>query len=436
MTRTLFLFVLGLCVPSAASAETPTPIVGFRVEGDSKVTDETLEYLSRMEVGDLVTEAQRSELERALVSSELFKSVAVRYEPAPGGVVVVATLDDKHSWIVMPTLYVLSSTWAVGAGFAENNLFGENKKLLLYAQLGSINSFFVAAYVVPSFRGTKLTMRLDTYLQRKQYEEYANPTDDPQSTALARVSTHGFLNVGAALGWNFRWWLNSEARVRGARVTYRDAHVPDDRTMSLAVPSPNGLDLTAQLRTTVDRRHHHYGVTDGHYAQLSLELPMLGLTTYDYAAVSARVWLSWALWYEHEFELRTYGNVGYHLPFHDEFTLGAATDLRGYLSEQFRGDTRVLARAEYSIPIARWRSFSFRALGFADSGYIGFHFTDPTQRDYLPGHVGTGWFRNDVGGGLRIYFRNIVLPLLGLDVGYGIENRSPTLYFQVGLTDL
>jgi hypothetical protein len=28
-----------------------------------------------------------------------------------------------------------------------------------------------------------------------------------------------------------------------------------------------------------------------------------------------------------------------------------------------------------------------------------------------------------------------VLPLLGLDVGYGIEGKSPELYFEVGLTD-
>jgi hypothetical protein len=28
-----------------------------------------------------------------------------------------------------------------------------------------------------------------------------------------------------------------------------------------------------------------------------------------------------------------------------------------------------------------------------------------------------------------------VLPLLGLDVGYGIEGRRPEVYFEVGLTD-
>jgi len=89
------------------------------------------------------------------------------------------------------------------------------------------------------------------------------------------------------------------------------------------------------------------------------------------------------------------------------------------------------------VPLFRWRWFSFRALGFLDSAYTGFHFTGSrSDRDYLaPEHAGQGWFRNDIGGGIRIYLNNIVLPLLGLDVGYGIEGKSPELYFEVGLTD-
>ena len=426
----------------AHAGETSHPIAGFRVVGASKVTDETLGYLLRVEIGDDVTADTIPALERALVSSELFKSASVRLEPAPptesmpDGVTVVATVVDKHSWIVMPTAYLLSSNWAIGAGFAENNLFGENKKLLLYAQLGEINSFFIGAYVVPSFRGTKLSLRFDTYWQSKIYEEYANPVGDPASRALARTSDHVFINTGVAAGWNHRWWLKSEARVRGAYVRYDDPHVSGDPMMTLAQPSPDGWDITVQGKLTADARENDHGVTDGPYAQVTAELPVPGLSDYLYGSISARAYYAKRLFGAHEIELRTYGNLGYHLPFHDEWTLGAASDLRGYPTEQFRGDVRALARLEYSVPIARWNIFSFRALGFFDSGVIGFHFTDPDQRSYLPDQVGRTFFRNDVGGGVRIYVSDIVLPLLGLDVGYGLESHSPTLYFQVGLTDL
>ena len=92
---------------------------------------------------------------------------------------------------------------------------------------------------------------------------------------------------------------------------------------------------------------------------------------------------------------------------------------------------------QYSVPIAKWKIFAFRALAFYDSGYVAFHFRDPSgMRKYLPTESdGAHWFRNDVGGGIRIYVSNVVLPLLGLDFGYGLEGHSPEIYFEIGLTD-
>ena len=58
-----------------------------------------------------------------------------------------------------------------------------------------------------------------------------------------------------------------------------------------------------------------------------------------------------------------------------------------------------------------------------------------TCRDDLPSQLGPGGVRNDVGVGLRIYVKAVVLPLLGLDLGHGIEGHSPEVYFEVGLTD-
>jgi outer membrane protein insertion porin family len=411
-------------------------IVGFRVEGTSKLSHQTLQFLTRTWVGDVVTDAQLPELEAALVSSELFKSVQVRYEDVDDGVIVVATLEDKHSWIVMPTIYVLSRNWAVGMGFAENNLFGENRKFLVYGQIGDLNSFFVGAYVIPAYRGTRLSFRFDTFLQQRRDVEYLNPPDDPSSTELARISTQRFLNAGAAVGYNHRWWLNTEARLRGALVAYLDPHVPGDPTMALPPPSPDGLDITTQFRVTVDRRTHAWGVSEGLYTQLMFELPALGLTDYKYLSLSVRLWHSWRLFREHQFEIRSWGDLSYQIPIHTESTLGAASDLRGYLTEQFRGDTRALARAEYSVPLWRWRIFSFRSLVFYDTGYIGFHFPGYANRNYLPGQVGRGYWRTDAGGGFRVYVRNIVLPLLGFDIGRGFENRATQIYFQVGLTNL
>mgnify|MGYP001227064300 CR=1 FL=1 len=137
-----------------------------------------------------------------------------------------------------------------------------------------------------------------------------------------------------------------------------------------------------------------------------------------------------------QLELRAIGNVGRRLPFHEELTLGGVVDLRGYAVDRIRGDTRFVYRTEYSLPLAKWRFFAFRAIGFWDSGYITLNFPRPNgDRDYLPAQRDGEYWRNDVGVGLRIYVKAIVLPLLGLDFAYGIEGKSSEVYFQVGLTD-
>jgi hemolysin activation/secretion protein len=139
-----------------------------------------------------------------------------------------------------------------------------------------------------------------------------------------------------------------------------------------------------------------------------------------------RVYHSWRLFDEHELELRGHFNAARHLPLHEDFTLGGTADLRGYDVDQFRGDTRAVFRAEYSVPLFKWRFLAFRALGFYDTGYVGY-VSRRSDRDYLLNQLGPGYVRNDIGAGFRIYLNNIVLPLLGLDLGYGIEGIARDL---------
>jgi outer membrane protein assembly factor BamA len=161
------------------------------------------------------------------------------------------------------------------------------------------------------------------------------------------------------------------------------------------------------------------------------------LSTYQYQDANARAYYSWRLFGMHELELRAGFNVGRHLPFNEEMTVGGVGDLRGYDVDQFRGDTRGMFRAEYSVPIVDWRMFYLRGIGFYDSGYVANNFQDPSgMRNYLPSQAaGDSWFRNDVGAGIRLYVSSIVLPLLGFDIGYGLEARALEYYFELGLTD-
>jgi outer membrane protein insertion porin family len=420
----------------AAPAPVPRPIVGCQVRGDSKVKPQTLGYLSHTAIGDRIDAGDIPRIEQALLSSELFKTVTVALEPAPGdpspGVIIVATASDKHSWIVAPAVFALPGNKAFGVGFAENDFRGLDQKFLLYGQIGTQTSLLFGTFLDPAVHGTQLTWRTDIYLFHRSISEYENPPADPKSFAIARTMTNTYLGGGALIGWNFLWWLVGDLRLRGAYVSFRDAQ--DASGQAVASPEKDGWDVTLQAHLTIDHRHHRYGVTWGSYVQLRLEPSIPGLDSYGYQYALLRANHSWRIFEEHELELRGLVDAGRHLPLHEEATLGGTADLRGYDVDQFRGDVRAVVRAEYSIPLFKWRFLAFRAIAFYDAGYVGFH-SRRSDRDYLPTQQGAGYRRSNVGAGLRIYLNNIVLPLLGLDLGYGIEGHSPEIYFEVGLTD-
>jgi outer membrane protein insertion porin family len=444
--RILVAIALACAQPAAADAPAPDatqpgkaarrPVVGFRVRGPSKLTERTLGYLAHVEPGARLGPGDLPRVKQALISSELFERVDVALEDAPGGVLLVATLDDKLSWIIAPAIFALPGRRSVGVGFVENNLQGEDKKLLLYGQLGDRESLLFGTYLDPRTRGSRLTLRADVFLYRRINDEYANLARDPTDDRVARSSTATYLGGGLLAGWELRWWLSTDARLRAGWVTFRDGKTGDEPAVTVPVPQSDGWDVSAQWRVTLDRRHHRRGVTWGPYVQLMLDQTIPGLDDYDYGVALLRAYYSWRFFAEHQLELRAIANVGYHLPFHEDLTLGGAPDLRGYAVDRYRGDTRLVYRTEYSVPLAKWRSFAFRGIGFWDTGYIAFHFPRTgDSRDYLPAQLHTSFRRNDIGAGLRIYVGAVVLPLLGLDLAYGVEARSTEVYFQLGLTD-
>lgn len=407
-------------------------IAGFRARGKTKVTDTTVGYLTHLHVGDPVRPTDIPKIEEALLSSELFEKIKVTLEDGPEGVLVVATVEDKLSWIAAPTLYVLPSNLAFGVGYVQNDLAGRDQKILLYGQVGTQTSLFVGAFLDPAVHGSKLYYRADVYLEHRHIDEYLNPPDDPTSQEIARTTAETFLDAGFMLGWNFRWWLGADLRFRTAYVYFRDS--VDGAGNAVPVPEKDGWDTTLHAQITADHRVHRLGVATGAYAQLHVERSLPVVDTYQYYYYFARAYYSWRLFGEHELELRGIASGGYHMPMHEEVSLGGVSDLRGYATDQFRGDLNLVARAEYSVPLFKYRIFAFRALGFYDTGYASFNSTR-SDRLYLPTQLNQDFQRSDAGVGFRVYVKNVVLPLLGLDVGYGIEGKSPELYFEVGLTD-
>jgi len=179
-------------------------------------------------------------------------------------------------------------------------------------------------------------------------------------------------------------------------------------------------------------------VQSGHRYKLTFEqaLPALG-SDFDYWIGTLDVFKAIKILDRHNFIAKANVAYGHNLPFQQELKTGG-TSMRGYLNDEFRGNFRTLVNLEYSVPVFTIKGFGVRALAFWDSAYTTFTKTsDNPSRNYLadPQVRGLDGFKNSVGVGTRFYLRQIVLPLLGLDFGYGLEARDFQIYLAIGLTD-
>jgi outer membrane protein assembly factor BamA len=355
---------------------------------------------------------------------------------------------DKHSWVVAPTFYNQPTNKGGGLGFGENNLFGRNKKLLAYGQVATGDSFFLGAFVDPALAETPISWQADVYLRYSRIIEYQAPVAMLTDVAPVRESKFMYLNGGLKLGVTLFRGFSVHQRIRAAKVAYYKTQLregmteedvgvaPGERTPE---PGSEGWDVSTETIMTFDRRSNWYGITRGARLKLSYEQALPELQSdFDYWYATLNVDLAQRYFVRHNLILRGVLGYGDDLPFQQEFTAGGPT-LRGYANNEFRGDFKAAGNLEYSVPFFTLGGVVVRGLAFFDTSYTRFldNLDNNEFRHYLPHHGrdGLASLRNSAGGGLRLYVREIVLPLLGLDVGYGIESRGIEVYLAVGLTD-
>jgi outer membrane protein assembly factor BamA len=439
-----------VAAPSPARAD-GEEIVAIDVVENTKTNDSTVKLIADVEVGDTFSYDLIDRVRTDLVSSGLFKDVQVIGTPVQGGMKLTIVAKDKHSWVIAPTVYLQPGNQGGGVGFGENNLFGSNKKLLLYGQIATADSLFILGYLDPAFLNSPLYFRADVFLRNENVTEFASRADDDfiGEPEPYRTTTLKYYNGGFLLGLNVWKGFALDGRFRGAWVGYDDPACAEEVLAPTddcrATPGQEGWDVSVETKVTFDSRANWYGVQRGTMFRLSWEQSIDSLSDFDYWVANVGYTRAIRFFEEHNFITRFAFGFGDNLPFQQEFTSGG-TDLRGYQNRQFRGDTKGRLTLEYSVPLFKIGPLAFRGLAFGDLAYTTFLFDDGnTQRTYFAGQDGVYTSQTDVnlnplrlglGGGLRIYVRSIVLPLLGVDIGYGPQADSTHVYFAVGLTEL
>jgi hypothetical protein len=205
-------------------------------------------------------------------------------------------------------------------------------------------------------------------------------------------------------------------------------------------------DASLRLMVGVDTRQNLHAIMEGLNIEGSLELsnPDVG-SHFRYKRFGLLYRHGLRIFEEQNLVLRGEVVAGVDLPFHQELVAGASS-LRGFLYRQFRGDTRALFTAEYHFPLFTVRSLAFRGVAFSDMGMMMWRSIpeDGQLRDvngrvvrgYLPNaHDGIGGVTvaQGLGLGLRLFLRSVVLPLVGVDVAYGVNSGEFRFYLVAGV---
>src|SRR5262249_2817007 len=137
---------------------------------------------------------------------------------------------DKFAWFAAPTFSASSGNVGGGVAFGHTNLFGRNKKLLVYGALFSSDSRLLAAYQDPSIFGTWFYWRADGGVARSKIDEFnLSMSNDhnlefPELFRRTPVWATGF---GVQLGLNLPLHLHVSAYYRVQSLIFEKTCISD-----------------------------------------------------------------------------------------------------------------------------------------------------------------------------------------------------------------
>jgi outer membrane protein assembly factor BamA len=439
--------------PALAMGEAITDV---RILDNQRTEEATVRSIAGISIGDTLEPDTLDRVREHLNTSGLFADVNVWWEPHGEGVRVNIAVKDKFPWAPLPTFSWSANNKSFGLVFVHGNVFGRGKQLLLGGRIATVDSGATIVYRDPAMFGSWVYYQVQGLVQRQVIPEYfTTPTlADPMEFRETRLFSYG---LEAALGVAWMRRVRTQIGWHLERFTLDDgSDNPVMTSMPLVQATNPGTIGVGRASLTFDFRAREFSVMQG--TALSL--------AFDYASPSFdssfTYWRGGASW-EHGIRFFRSHNLiyfvnasaGHNLPFWTENNAGG-NNLRGYLVQQFRGDTQFGGKVEYHFPLFSIKTLDFRALVFYDLAAVWFRdlpndpaniVTDPaTGQVYFkrptpdgrtfPVELQSGFHLNDihdtVGVGLRFFLRSVAVPLVGTDFGYGVEARNWRFILIVG----
>jgi len=445
----LSLFALAAAVAPARAYAIGEVITDVRVLDNQRTEESTVRSIAGVSNGEILEADTLDKVRERLNTTGLFADVNVWWEPHGEGVRINISVKDKFPWAPVPTASWSANNKSIGLLFVHGNLFGRGKQLAIGARLAQLDSGATLAYRDPALFGSWAYWQMQGLYQKQIIPEFVNYGYDSAGNAAslanpidlreAHLTSYGF-----ELSFGIAWLRRVKTQVAWHLEKFVDEQTYDyDPAMGMVSMAPSaqaatasGLNGVGRASLTFDFRAREFAVMHGTALAVAL----------DYASPSFdgkfTYWRAGAGWEHgirffrsHNFIYSLGATAGHNMPLWAENTAGGP-NLRGFLYQQFRGDTQLGGKVEYHFPLFSIGSLDFRALAFYDAQAVWFREnvgdgTNGYQRPtadlrYFPaekqGEYGFSLsqsFHSDVGGGLRFFLRSVAVPLVGVDVGYG-----------------
>jgi outer membrane protein insertion porin family len=436
---------LGAALASAPALAVGEEITDVRVMGNQRTEESTVRSVAGVSIGDTLEMDTLDMVRERLNTTGLFSDVNVWWEQHKTGVRVNIAVKDKFPWAPVPTGSWSANNKSFGLLFVHGNLFGRGKQLLIGGRIATVDSGAALAYRDPSFFGTWIYWQLQGNIQRQNVPEYY-PADYSAGAGPYRATLLNSYGVEPALGIAWFRRVRTQVAWRVEKFNVDKSYDPNDE---FQLPLP--LDQQSTLGATVgigkaalsfDFRAREFAVMTGTALGGSVDIARPDFRSdLTFWRVGGGVEHGVRFFKSHNLIASAGMTIGKNMPFWMENVAGGP-NLRGYLFQQFRGDTQLGAKAEYHFPLFSISSLDFRALGFYDIQAIWFRDLPPigattyVTRDtpdrrtflvdqvngYQPGFQYKRDIHQAVGGGLRFFLRSVAVPLIGFDGGYGLES--------------
>jgi outer membrane protein assembly factor BamA len=430
-----------LLEPSTALAIGET-VTDIRVRDNARTQEDTIRAVAGISLGDELETDTLATVRERLHNSGMFADVNVFWEPHGSGARVVIAVKEKFPWAPLPTFSISPGDISFGAVVVHGNLWGRGKQGAIGGKISTTTSGALIAYRDPSIFGSWLYWQVEGRFQDVQDPEYsmANGRGD----IPLRVNLMRSLGFEGELGIFWFRRLRTEFRWHYEKWSYRGAEDGMGLPSSLGPAALGMVDGFAGAGLQFDYRAREHAVMRGNSLAVDIKIgnPTWGADErLDYWKLGANYEHGISFFRKDNLVFRGAFIIGDRMPIWHE-NWGGGTNLRGFQYRRFRGDTQATIKTEYHFPLFSIAQLDFRALVFHDLYALWWRNLDaqrPDGRMFLtPGVDAFEGFKltrdlhNGVGAGLRFFLRSVAVPLVGLDWGYGIDDRTWRVVLIVG----